>query len=47
MKKIVMERLYSFLENNIAVGVFAIMVAAGGIGAAYAKYEALMSVANR
>ncbi len=47
MRKIAKERLYSFLENNIAVGVFALMIAAAGIGAAYAKYEALMSVANR
>ncbi len=35
------ERAYSFLENNLSVGYFALMIAAAGIGIAYAKFEAL------
>lgn len=41
MIKIARERFYSFLENNLAVGYFACMIAAAGIGAAWAKFEAL------
>lgn len=41
MRDIITERVLSFLENNIAVGVFALMIAAAGIGAAYAKFQAL------
>jgi hypothetical protein len=41
MKKIIRERLCSFLENNLAVGYFACLIAAAGIGAAWAKFEAL------
>ena len=42
MRKIVRERLYSFLENNLAVGYFCLMIAAAGIGAAWTKFEAMI-----
>lgn len=41
MRKIALQRLYSFLENNLAVGYFCCLIAAAGIGAAWAKFEAL------
>ncbi len=41
MRKIALERLYSFLENNLAVGYFCLMIAAAGIGAAWAKFQSL------
>jgi hypothetical protein len=43
MKKVIRERFYSFLENNLAVGFAMCLIAAGGIGAAWAKFEALTS----
>lgn len=41
MIKIARERLYSFLENNLAVGFVCLLIAAAGIGAVWAKFEAL------
>jgi len=43
MKKIIRKRLDSFLENNLAVGFAMCLIAAAGIGAAWAKFEALIS----
>ena len=44
MRQVIIERALSFLENNFAVGYLCLMIAAAGIGAAYAKFEALTSL---
>lgn len=41
MIRVIRERLYSFLENNLAVGFMMLLVASAGIGAAWAKFQAL------
>jgi hypothetical protein len=39
MKNIIRDRIYRFLENNFEVGVAMCLIAAGGIGAAWATFE--------
>lgn len=43
MRKVLRDRALSFLENNLAVGFMMLLVAAAGIGAAWAKFQSLTS----